>query len=290
MRILVTGANGMLGRDLCDAIIDAGMEPIATDIRGAIVTLDITSLSACRATLKEFRPDRVIHCAAYTDVEGAEANADDAYRINETGSRALATACAGSDVPVCAISTDYVFDGASPVPYRPHSAPNPLNVYGASKLAGERAIAESGADFWLVRTAWLYGSHGRSFPRTIFNAMRIRPELTVVADQFGSPTSTADLAIALVGMVSGKPFGTYHLVNSGGTSWYHLARRVLLAAGEDPLRVRPVTSASYPSRARRPRRSVLDISAWLEVGGSPMPAWEVAIDRFVAQLSSEAQA
>lgn len=290
MRILVTGAAGMLGRDLCDVIVDSGMEPIATDLAGSIVSLDITNQAACSAALKEFRPDCVVHCAAYTNVEAAEDDPEAAYLVNETGSRVLASACARSSTPICAISTDYVFDGSSDRPYRPYDATSPLSVYGASKLAGERAVSQSGAPFWLVRTAWLYGAAGRCFPRTIFNAARSRPELSVVADQFGAPTSTLDLSAALVEMVCGKPFGTYHLANRGQASWYDVACRVLTAAGEDPLRVRPVPSSSYPTRARRPHRSVLDQSAWLQVGGTPLPEWSQSIDRFVAGLTSEAPA
>lgn len=286
MRVLVTGANGMLGTDLCARLRAEGMEPIATDIAGAPVALDVTDRAACARALAETRPDATVHCAAYTDVDGAERSPDLAYRLNAYGSWVLASACAEHDVPLCAISTDFVFDGLKRAPYTEFDMPCPLGVYGASKLGGENRIRETWRKHWIVRTAWLYGVHGRSFPASILRAAASRPELRVVADQRGSPTCTADLSAAIVRLLASPLYGTYHVVNDGDASWYELACHLLDCAGLAHVKVTPIRAAEWPSPARRPAYSVLRPFA-LEMSGMPVPRhWREAVRDYIEEYTS----
>jgi dTDP-4-dehydrorhamnose reductase len=281
MRVLVTGAAGMLGTDVCAALKTAGHEPLPTDLVGDTMPLDITDAGAVRETVVRLRPDAVLHCAAYTNVDGAERDPDAAYRVNALGSWTVAAACAAQDVPLCAISTDFVFDGAKTEPYTEFDAPNPLNHYGASKLAGENRVREICRRHWIVRTAWLYGLHGKSFPNTILTAAETRPELRVIADQRGSPTFTEDLAKALLWIIRSPLYGTYHVTNAGAITWYEFARRALELAGMGHVKVVPITSGEWPSPTRRPANSALRPYA-LELQNVPLPRpWEEALAEFV---------
>src|SRR5215813_7369235 len=164
MRVLVTGAKGMLGTDVCTTLSSAGHEPIATDVVQGAIPMDITDVASVRRVFADERPETVIHCAAYTNVDRAETEPDAAYRLNALGSWTVAAACAERGIPICAISTDFVFDGSKPEPYTEFDLPNPISHYGASKLAGENCIRQICNRFWIVRTAWLFGLNGKSFP------------------------------------------------------------------------------------------------------------------------------
>lgn len=296
MRVLVTGANGMLGTNVCRTFGEAGHEVVPSARANAPCILDVTDTAAVQETVARWKPDLVLHCAAYTNVDGAERDPDSAYRVNALGSWNVAAACAAHDIPLCAISTDFVFDGTKPAPYTEFDAPNPLGHYGASKLAGENCIRAVCPRHWIVRTAWLFGLHGRCFPDTILRtageaerAQASRPELRVVADQRGSPTFTADLADALLRLVQTPLYGTYHLVNSGAATWYELARKTLELAGRDRVHLLPIVSADWPSPTRRPANSVLRPYA-LELRGAPLlRPWEEALADYIRQRAKRLQ-
>jgi len=288
MQVLVTGANGMLGTDLCAALRAAGFEPLPTartkaETRQIVSRLDVTDADGVRETLARLRPDVVIHCAAYTNVEEAELDPDPAFRVNAQGSWNVASACAAQDIPLCALSTDYVFDGTKSAPYTEFDPPNPINQYGASKWAGENCVRQLCRKHWIVRTAWLFGLHGKCFPDSILRAAETLPELRVVADQRGSPTYTADLADALVRLIRSPLYGTYHIANAGAATWYDFARKTLELAGKTGVRVAPIRSADRLSVVRRPANSVLRPYA-LELQNAPrLRSWEDALADYVAK-------
>ena len=222
--------------------------------------LDITDLPAIRAALREMAPDVVINCAAYTRVDDAETNQEEAYRINAVGAGQLAGVCRELGARYVYPSTDYVFDGNTDVPYTPVSPPAPLNAYGRSKLAGE-AVAKAAGDYLIVRTSWLYGEAGHNFVRAIVARLRAGQPLRVVSDQCGAPTWTQDLARALIALLKcAAPSGIYHVTNAGSTTWYDFAREIAATLGISAS-IEACTTEQYGALAARPRFSVLDCSS-----------------------------
>lgn len=254
MRLLVTGAAGMLGKDLVRAAEAAGHDTVGLTREDA----DITDLKAIEAAVRDAAPDVVINCAGWTDVDGAETSPEDAHRANADGAGNVATAAARAGAWIVQISTDYVFDGSKRSPYVESDAPGPLSSYGSSKLAGEREVVARCPDMHtIVRTSWLFGS-GPCFPATIMRLAAERDELTVVDDQVGCPTFTGHLAEALVELIDAHalPLGVVHMAASGSCSWYELAREVLTSGGVR-CELHPGASADLPRPARRPAYSVL---------------------------------
>jgi dTDP-4-dehydrorhamnose reductase len=278
-RWLVTGAGGMLGRDLV-AVLDTQPDVKLTALDRA--SLDVTDAAAVADAVTGH--DVVINAAAWTDVDGAETAEDAATAVNGRGVEHLAGACAATGARLLHPSTDYVFAGEATSPY-PEDAPTaPLNAYGRSKLAGERAVlSQLPHHGYVVRTAWLYGEHGGNFVATMLRLAAQRDTVDVVDDQHGQPTSTAALARRLVelgtrALAGTAPAGVYHGTASGQTTWFGLARAVFAEAGLDPDRVRPTTSDRFPRRpARRPRYSVLGHDRWALAGLSPMDDWRAAL-------------
>ena len=213
MKVLVTGANGMLGQDLCPILEDAGYEVIETDINN----LDITNAEATAAFIKQEAPEIVVHCAAYTNVDKAEEDLKNAELINVTGTENIAKACAEAGATMVYISTDYVFDGTKSTPYTPDDKPNPINNYGLTKLKGEEAVKKYCEKYYIARTSWLYGHHGKNFVETMINLAKDRKELKVVDDQIGCPTWTVELANGILKLFD-KPYGTYHVCGRGSRS------------------------------------------------------------------------
>lgn len=292
MRVLITGAAGMLGTDARRMLAAEGHEVFATDLGPAassdaeIRPLDITDFDAVRAAVAETRPDLVFHGAAYTNVDGAERDPDAAYRVNALGSWCVASAAEEIGAAVAAISTDFVFDGTKGGDYTEFDAPNPLSHYGASKLAGERLAREACRRCYVVRTSWLYGVHGKNFPYTVLNLAKTKPELPIVADQVGTPTYTVDLIEAVLGIVSRPLYGVYHVSNGGRASWLEFAQAVLEKTGQGHVPTRPLSSDEYAamfgSPTRRPASSVLRHYALELQGRDTLRPWPDALDAFLA--------
>ena len=251
MKILLTGASGMLGQDLSPVLEDVGAFVIETSSDN----MDITDVAQVKNVLNCTHPDMVIHCAAYTNVDKAEEEPEKAELINVKGTENIAKVSAELDIPVVYISTDYVFYGSKNTPYTPDDIPNPLNIYGKTKLAGEEMIKKYCKKYYIVRTSWLYGHYGKNFVETMIS-MADKPELKVVDDQIGCPTWTVELANGILKLLS-KPYGTYHVCGGGQTSWYGFAKEIFKNMNLD-VNLIPCSSAEFPRRAKRPAYSVMD--------------------------------
>ena len=280
-RILVTGANGMLAQDLCPTLQDNGYDVIETDIN----TLDITNFDMIQEVLRHEKPDIVIHCAAYTNVDKAEDDIETAELINVKGTENIAEVCSEIDAVMVYISTDYVFDGNKKEPYLPTDTPNPQNVYGRTKLEGELAVQKYCKKFYIARTSWLYGRHGKNFVETMIALAGARgafvekdpkhyegdvgaqeqsssttgafKPIKVVDDQIGCPTWTMELSDGIVKLLEGMPFGIYHICGSGRTSWYGFAKEIFKLAGLN-VNLLPCTTDEFPRKAKRPKYSVME--------------------------------
>ena len=271
MAILVTGGNGQLGCSLRLATAESIHRYIFTDIEA----LDITSAEAIATFFEREKVDVVVNCAAYTAVDLAEENEAQADLINHKAVALLAAACKRYDATLVHISTDYVFSGEADTPYTEECAPAPINAYGRTKLAGERAVAESGCRNIVIRTSWLYSEYGKNFVKTMLSLMASRPEVRVVADQFGTPTYADDLAKAITYIIESNQLdkcGTYHYSNEGVCSWYDFACEIARLSGNN-CTVTPCTTADYPTKAQRPHYSVLDKSKFVATFGLPIPNW-----------------
>jgi dTDP-4-dehydrorhamnose reductase len=233
--------------------------------------------------LDDVGPQVLINCAAWTAVDAAEADPDGAFRVNALGPRVLAAACAARAVLLVHVSTDYVFDGTAATPIDEWQKPHPRSVYGASKLAGEREVRALSPLHQVVRTSWLYGAEGPNFVRTMLRAGAQRSSLRVVSDQVGSPTWTGHLAPALLRLAQRGLPGTYHLTNSGKTSWHGFAEEIFALAGM-PVEVVPISTAEYPTPALRPAYSVLENRAWRLLGEEPLPDWRDGLRGYVEEL------
>ncbi|MGW0869577.1 dTDP-4-dehydrorhamnose reductase [Streptomyces sp. NPDC002740] len=277
MRWLVTGAGGMLGRDTVEELARRGEDVTGLDRTG----LDITRPASVARAFAAHRPDLVVNCAAYTAVDDAETDEARALLVNGEGPRLLAAACAAHAARLVHVSTDYVFDGAARAPYREDHPPFPRTAYGRTKLAGERAVLAALPDAGvIVRTAWLYGVHGRSFVRTMLELETRRDTVDVVDDQRGQPTWSADVAARIADLgpkVGHGATGVFHATAAGEATWYDLAREVFRSVDADPDRVRPTTGDAFPRPAPRPAYSVLAHDRWQEVGLSPPRDWRAAL-------------
>ena len=275
MKILITGSNGMLGHDLCEALSD-NHELLLTTSK----TLDITDERQVMDAICNEKPDIVINSAAYTNVDGCEENPDLAYDVNGKGVENLALACRKIDCALVHISTDYVFDGSATQPIPEDGEIGPISVYGKSKLKGEEAILEILDKYFIVRTAWLYGINGGNFPKTMLELAKDHSELTVVYDEVGTPTYTSDLAEAIAELIETDYYGIYHLTNSGSCSWCEFSRYIFEIAGVD-VKVIPVTAAEFARPAPRPSYSVLENRNWIEHGFKPLRNYKEAIKEYV---------
>ncbi len=276
-RFLITGASGMLGRDLQRAL--AGREVTALD-RAA---LDITDPAAVEAAVAGH--DVVINAAAYTNVDGAETDEETAFAVNATGPGVLAAAAAKHGARLVHVSTDYVFRGDAASPYAEGADHDPISAYGRTKAAGEKAVRDTLPDAsYIVRTAWLYGADGPNFAKTMARLAATKPEVSVVSDQLGQPTYSADLAAQIVALIdAGAPAGIYHGTNAGVASWYDFAKQIFRLAGFDPENVKETDSSAFVRPAPRPAYSVLGHDAWANAAVPPMRPWLDALEDAAAQ-------
>ncbi|PWC07442.1 dTDP-4-dehydrorhamnose reductase [Mycetocola zhujimingii] len=276
VRYLITGASGMLGTDLQKAL--AGRDVTAL----GRTELDVTDIDAVRAAVAG--NDVVINAAAYTKVDDAESHEDDAFAVNATGAKNLAGAAREAGARLVQVSTDYVFRGDASAPYTEDSPRDPISAYGRTKAAGEvAALAEHPDGTYIVRTAWLYGEHGPNFAATMLRLAATHPTVSVVTDQLGQPTWTADLASQIVSLVDAEaPAGIYHGTNGGEASWFDFTRAIFEEVGLDPDRVKPTDSSAFVRPAPRPAYSVLGHDAWRTAGLAPMRHWRQALADAVA--------
>lgn len=284
MKAVVTGSGGQVAKAWSAAA------PPGWSVTGlSRADLDIGDEVAVDRVIGALAPDLILNAAAYTAVDRAESEPDLAFAINRDGAGHVAAIATRLGARLIQVSTDFVFDGSSGRPYRPDDAPGPLNVYGASKLAGERAAAETAPGALIVRTAWVYGPSGANFLATMLRLMAARPEIGVVADQIGTPTSTLSLARALWGLAEAEASGVMHFTDAGVASWCDFAQAIAeeaLAAGlidRAPV-VTAIATADYPTAARRPGFSVLDCAATYALLGGPAPHWRVALRQVLAAM------
>lgn len=275
MRILVTGAEGMLGRRVVAAAGDRGHEATGTDLPA----LDLTDAQAVFDAVGELAPDAVIHCAAYTDVDAAEEHEELATTVNGDAAAHVAAAAGRNGAFVVAVSTDYVFAGDGDRPYVESDDPAPQGAYGRSKLAGERAVAQTRADHAIARTAWLFGAGGRNFVDTMLTLGSERDEVRVVADQVGCPTWTGFLAPALVQLAERRTRGIHHLAGAGRCSWHELAQEIFRLAGLSCVAL-PVSTAEYPLPAPRPAWSVLGSE---REDAIVLPPWQEHVESYLEE-------
>jgi dTDP-4-dehydrorhamnose reductase len=275
----VLGASGQLGGDVTELIRRCGDEVTAL----SHATCDITDPADVERAIAASRPEALINCAAWTRVDAAEEHEAEAELVNATAAGIVASACAAAGVRLCHISTDYVFDGEARQPIDDDATPAPRSAYGRTKLRGEIAVRERCADHLIVRTSWLYGRQGPNFVLTMLRLAAEGRPLRVVDDQRSGPTWTGHLAPALLRLIEIAPAGTYHLSNTGITSWHGLAVAAIRAGGLDA-DVAAITTADYPTVAERPAYSALDNRRWRELGEPPLPSWQEGLDAYLASL------
>ena len=279
MKVFVTGVKGQLGYDVVKELESRGMEAIGVDIE----EMDITDAASVEKVIGEAAPDAVIHCAAYTAVDAAEDNVELCRKVNADGPKNIANECKKLDIPMIQISTDYVFDGMGEKLWQPDDERKPVSVYGQTKYEGELAVQNTLEKYFIVRIAWVFGVNGKNFVKTMLNLGKTRDKLTVVCDQFGSPTYTYDLAKLLVDMVQTDKYGVYHATNEGFCSWYEFACEIFKQAGMK-VEVAPVTSDQYPAKAKRPFNSRMSKDKLEENGFERLPDWKDALSRYLQEL------
>ena len=276
MKVLVTGASGQLGHDVCGELARRGVEHTGT----SSADLDVTDAEAVSEAVRSYGPDAVIHCAAYTKVDRAEDEPDRCWAVNGDGTKNIALACRETGAKLLYISTDYVFPGDGERPYEPGDPVGPLGAYGASKLAGELAVRTLLEKYFIVRISWVFGMNGANFVKTMLRLSESRDEVSVVCDQVGSPTYTADLAGLLCDIAATEKYGVYQATNEGFCSWAAFAEEIFRLAGKD-MTVHHIPTEKYPTRAVRPLNSRMDKSRLSEAGFRRLPAWQDALARFL---------
>jgi dTDP-4-dehydrorhamnose reductase len=279
VKVLVLGASGQVGSETVRAGGLIGHEMLAATQE----MCDITDAGSVTAALDAHRPQVVINCAAWTAVDAAEDNEEAAAALNAEAPAMLASACAARHIRLCHISTDYVFDGSATTPIPEDAPPNPLSAYGRTKLAGEQAVRALCPDHVIVRSSWIFGGHGPNFVLTMLRLIEDGDPLRVVADQRGAPTWAGHLGLALTRLVNVGPPGTYHLTGAGETTWHGLASAIVEDTGAS-VEVVPIPTGEFPTKAIRPRYSVLANSAWRALGEPPLPTWRDGLQAYLHRL------
>lgn len=279
MRVLVTGVKGQLGYEVCRELTVRGIENRGVDIDD----FDLTDEKAVMEAISAYRPDAVVHCAAYTAVDRAEENEDVCRAVNVDGTRFVARACRAVDAKMVYFSTDYVFPGTGEDFYEVDSPKGPQSVYGRTKLEGEEAVRETLEKYFILRISWVFGINGNNFIRTMLRLSNDHDTLRVVCDQIGSPTYAHDLAPLICDLLATEKYGTYHATNEGVCSWAEFAETIMKAA-DRPTRIIPVTTEEYGAKAARPRNSRMSKKSLDEAGFARLPSWQDALRRYLAEL------
>ena len=283
MKILVTGASGQLGYDVCRELKKRNVEHRGVNSRD----FDLSDPEATYTYVSHYAPDAVIHCAAYTAVDEAEDNRELCRKINVGGTEAIAKYCANRDAKLVYISTDYVFPGTGEKAYEIGDPIGAVNVYGTTKLGGEQAVRRLAAHHFIVRISWVFGIHGKNFVRTMLSLGKKEHALRITGDQFGSPTYTADLAPLLCDMIETEKYGTYHATNEGICTWAEFAAEIFRQASME-VQVTPRAAAERPSKAQRPCNSRMSKASLDKAGFCRLPVWQDALGRYLEELKQEA--
>ncbi|WP_418462916.1 dTDP-4-dehydrorhamnose reductase [Frisingicoccus sp.] len=276
MKILVTGVKGQLGYDVVREGESRGLEMFGTDVDN----MDITDAGQVKQVIEAYKPDAVIHCAAYTAVDAAEDNQELCRKINVDGTRNIAEVCKSMDIPMMYFSTDYIFNGQGENFWKEDDEKQPLNVYGQTKYEGELAVQELVQKYFILRISWVFGVNGNNFIKTMLRLGKERGAVGVVSDQIGSPTYTYDLAKLVVDMIQTDKYGAYHVTNDGLCSWYEFACEIFKQAGLD-VKVTPLTTAEYPAKAARPFNSRMSKDKLVNAGFEMLPGWQDALRRYL---------
>ena len=283
MNILITGANGMLAQDLKDTLMPEH-ELVMVDMN----EFDICDEKSTHDFIVGERPEVVIHCAAYTNVDKAEDESELAYKVNAEGTRNIANSCRAANASLLYISTDFIFDGKNNKPYTTDDTNflNPLNIYGKSKLQGEEHVKNICEKYFIVRTSWLYGKYGKNFVSTMLKLAQTHDTLKVVSDQIGRPTYAPHLSYAISRLIETNAYGTYHISNNGQCSWYDFAKEIFKIAELD-MNVEPITSQEYGNKAVRPQYSVMDLTKIESLLGYEMKNWRCGLEDYIKAIKKQ---
>ena len=278
MKILVTGVKGQLGYDVVKALESRGHQPVGVDRE----EMDLMNNNMIQNFIMNLKPEAIIHCAAYTAVDQAEEEVEICYQINAEAVKVIAECAKTLDIPMIYISTDYVFDGTKASEYVETDIPNPINVYGASKLKGEQYVQQLLEKFYIVRISWVFGINGNNFIKTMQRLGNEHDELNIIHDQVGSPTYTADLASLLVDMIETNRYGIYHATNEGYCSWYEFAAEIFKQSQLD-VTLHPITTDQYKTKAKRPLNSKMSKQKLSDYGFHRLPTWQEALKNYLNQ-------
>ena len=278
MKILVTGVKGQLGYDVVKALESRGYQPVGVDRE----EMDLMNNNMIQNFIMNLKPEAIIHCAAYTAVDQAEEEVEICYQINAEAVKVIAECAKTLDIPMIYISTDYVFDGTKASEYVETDIPNPINVYGASKLKGEQYVQQLLEKFYIVRISWVFGINGNNFIKTMQRLGNEHDELNIIHDQVGSPTYTADLASLLVDMIETNRYGIYHATNEGYCSWYEFAAEIFKQSQLD-VTLHPITTDQYKTKAKRPLNSKMSKQKLSDYGFHRLPTWQEALKNYINQ-------
>lgn len=279
MKVLVTGYTGQLGYDVVAELKRRNIECIGTTRQD----FSLTDTEKMKSFIKNYNPDAVIHCAAYTAVDKAEDEPEICHAVNVEATKEIAKICKDIDAKMIYISTDYVFPGDGDSFYEPEDEKAPQNVYGQTKLDGEKAVQEMLDKYFIVRISWVFGANGKNFIKTMLNLAKTHDKLTVVNDQIGSPTYTVDLAKLLCDMVQTDKYGVYHATNEGICSWYEFACEIFKQKGVN-VQIEPVPSTAFPTKAKRPHNSRMSKKCLDKAGFDRLPSWQDALNRYLIEL------
>lgn len=282
MKVLITGVQGLLGHEVAQVCREEGDVTIETDISKSNSPLDITDPGAVRRLLSSMKPEWLINCAAYTDVDGCESNQQIAFELNARAPGNLARACEEYGTKLFHLSTDYVFNGCKEGVYTEEDKTDPVSIYGKSKLGGEIAVQEGIEHYIIVRTQWLFGPHGKNFVSTILSIAKDKGSINVVNDQWGSPTYSKDLARAIRMLIGCNARGIYHICNRGHATWFDLAKKAIEIV-DLPTEVFPVGTKDFPRPAHRPANSILSTKRFTQITGKIMPPWQVSLNQYIKE-------